>query len=58
MEAENAIEDAKELLRRREQPSPQEARRVDAALRKAGLSDIDPFWVRWGAFVEQLEGRG
>lgn len=58
LEAENAIEQAKELLRRREHPSLKEARRVDSALKKAGMSDIDPFWVRWGAFMEQLEGRG
>ena len=58
LEAEDAIEQAKKLLKRREQPGLDEARRVDAVLRKAKLPDIDPFWVRWGAFMEQLEGRG
>jgi hypothetical protein len=23
------------------------------ALHNAGLPDIDPFWVRWGFFIEQ-----
>jgi hypothetical protein len=58
LEAEDAIEQAKALLRRRDEPVWEDARRVDSALRKAKLSDIDPFWVRWGAFMEQLEGRG
>ena len=26
---------------------------ADQQLREAGLPDIDPFWVRWGYFVEQ-----
>jgi hypothetical protein len=58
LDAEAAIEAAKALLRRPEGPSIREARKVDLALRKAGLSDIDPFWVRWGLFMEKLEGRG
>jgi len=57
IEAEAAIEQAKALLRQQVEPTVEEARRVDRTLRKAGLSDIDPFWVRWGAFVEKLEGR-
>lgn len=58
LDAEAAIEAAKALLRRPQGPNIREARKVDQALRKAGLSDIDPFWVRWGLFMEKLEGRG
>ena len=25
--------------------------------RKAGLPDIDPIWVRWGALIEEIGGR-
>lgn len=34
-------------------PSVKEITEADQRLRKAGLPDIDPFWVRWGFFVEQ-----
>ncbi len=57
LDAEAAIEHAKALLRQSRPPGLGDAKRVDRALRKAGLSDIDPFWVRWGAFMEKLEGR-
>lgn len=56
--AENAIEKARALLRRREAPTLAEAQVVDAELRKARLPDIDPFWVRWGAFMEEIGGAG
>ena len=56
LEAEDAIERAKALLRGSRPPALKDAKAVDTALRKAGLSDIDPFWVRWGAYMEQLEG--
>jgi hypothetical protein len=54
VEAENAIGKARALLRRRKRPTVREAEAVGTELRKAGLPDIDPFWVRWGAFVEEL----
>lgn len=54
-EAEAALERARELLRRPEPPSAGEVAEADEALRQARLSDIDPFWVRWGAFVEEIE---
>jgi len=54
VEAEAAIERARELLRRKRRPTLDAALAVDAALRKAALPDIDPFWVRWGAFMEAL----
>jgi hypothetical protein len=53
-ESEAAIEAARKLLRRPAAPSVEEVLRVDAELRRAGLSDIDPFWVRWGSFVEEI----
>lgn len=53
-ESEVAIEAARELLRRPTRPTLAEVKQVDAALREAALSDIDPFWVRWGSFVEQI----
>lgn len=53
-EAEAALEAARELLRRVDPPTEEEVLRVDAELRRAALSDIDPFWVRWGSFVEEI----
>lgn len=51
VEAENAIERALFLLR--DSGSSRESiKEADAALRAAGLPDIDPFWIRWGKFVE------
>ncbi len=54
VDAERAIEHARTLLRHTEAPTLAQARSVDAELRAAGLPDIDPFWVRWGAFIEEL----
>ncbi|HEX2205717.1 MAG TPA: ATP-binding protein [Longimicrobium sp.] len=53
-EAERALEAARELLRRPTPPSLEEVMRVDAELHRAALSDIDPFWVRWGSYVEGI----
>lgn len=50
-EAEAAIEKARALLRE-QAPQVEQVRAVSEDLRRAGLSDIDPFWVRWGKFVE------
>jgi hypothetical protein len=55
--SEEAIEKARELLRRNHPPTVKEAQAVDKLLREAALPDIDPFWVRWGAFIESL-GQG
>jgi AAA15 family ATPase/GTPase len=55
-EAEDALEEARALLRA-EQPKLAQARAIDEKLRAAGLSGIDPFWVRWSAFVDRLEGK-
>ena len=54
IEGEQAIQRARVLLRRKELPTLKEAQAVDTELRKAGLPDIDPFWVRWGAFIEEI----
>lgn len=56
IKAEQAMEQARALLRKN-RPTLKQARQVDQALREARLPDIDPFWVRWGAFMERLEGR-
>ena len=52
LEAERAIEQALSVLR---EPTP--TRRAideaDRALREARLPDIDPFWVRWGQFMDK-----
>jgi hypothetical protein len=55
IEGERAVQSALAMLRKKEPPTLNQARAVDAALRKAGLPDIDPFWVRWGAFMEEIE---
>jgi hypothetical protein len=34
-------------------PSPKAIEAADQGLRKAGLPDIDPFWVSWGYFKQQ-----
>jgi hypothetical protein len=52
LEAEAAIEKALALLRE-EAPSWQDVKEADQLLREAGLPDIDPFWIRWGRFVEE-----
>lgn len=51
--AEEAIEEARAFLRQSRHPVDR-AKAIDAKLRKAGMPDIDPFWVRWGAFLERL----
>lgn len=53
LEAESALEDARAFLKKPKHTLA-EATTVDASLRAAGLPDIDPFWVRWGAFMEEL----
>jgi len=52
LEGELAIEAAQRVLEA-SAPSAKEITEADQALRKAGLPDIDPFWVRWGYFMEQ-----
>jgi len=55
VEAERAILQARALL---QEPTPQlaEVMKAHAALR-AVLPDVDRFWVRWNAFVEQSGGQ-
>jgi hypothetical protein len=58
LEAEQAIADAEKLLeKRRIGPAPplDEIEAVDESLR-AVLCDVDRFWVRWSAFVDEFKG--
>jgi len=52
LEGERAVVAAQDLMRRKD-VSSDEVKAAHEALRAAGLSDIDRFWVRWGYFVEQ-----
>lgn len=52
IEAETAMRRALALLQAGQEPALAEVEAVDADLRKV-LSDVDRFWVRWSAFVEQ-----
>ncbi len=52
VEGEQAI-DAAEALMRADAPSVEAICAADAALRKAGLPDIDTFWVRWRYFRDR-----
>ncbi len=57
LEAERAIGKAHAILRA-ERPRKDAILAVDRELRAAGLPDIDPFWVRWGHFVESKTSNG
>jgi predicted ATPase len=57
LEAEEAIGEALELLRRSPQPTLAEFETVDQKLRSV-LGDIDPFWIRWSYHLDQLRGAG
>lgn len=52
IEAETAMRRALALLQGGPKPALDEVEAVDADLRKV-LSDVDRFWVRWSAFVEE-----
>lgn len=51
-EAEQAIQKALGILRE-QTPTRKSIDEADKELRAAALPDIDPFWVRWGHFIEQ-----
>jgi hypothetical protein len=55
LEAERAIEKALDLLARQGKPSAEEVREVDGSLRSV-LPELDRFWVRWSAFMEEHAG--
>ena len=57
IEAEEALEEAKELLRRTSKPTLEEFEKVDQKLRRV-LGDVDPFWIRWSYHLDQLRGEG
>ena len=52
LEGEQAIAAAQVMLDAHA-PSAKQISEADTGLRKAGLPDIDPFWVRWGYFMEK-----
>jgi hypothetical protein len=54
LEGERAILAATYILNS-EKPSLTDIKKIDKQLKNAGLPDIDPFWVRWGYFVEQAK---
>jgi hypothetical protein len=56
VEAEKALEEAKELLRRPSKPTLAEFEKVDQKLRGV-LGDIDPFWIRWSYHLDQMRGK-
>lgn len=53
LEGEQAVRAARDVMSAKS-PSIEEVEAADNQLREAGLPDIDPFWVRWGYFVEQV----
>lgn len=57
IEAEEALREAQELLRRTSKPTLKEFEKVDQKLRKV-LGDIDPFWIRWSHNLDQMRGEG
>jgi AAA domain, putative AbiEii toxin, Type IV TA system len=54
-EAEEALVEAREVLRGRPPFDRDRLRKVDRKLRKT-LSEVDRFWVRWSAFYEEATG--
>jgi hypothetical protein len=54
--AEDAIREARAFAKRSRRTLA-EAKAIDAKLRKAGLPDIDPFWVRWSFMMDELKER-
>jgi AAA domain, putative AbiEii toxin, Type IV TA system len=56
LEAETAIEKARKLLREKN-PTLLEAKAIQHEVHAAGVSSLDPFWVRWSAFVDGLENK-
>lgn len=57
LEAGRAIVKARELLLRRKGVTRKEALAIQKELESARLSETDPFWVRWSALLDRLEGR-
>jgi hypothetical protein len=55
LEAEQATGAALAILRRSPSPPLDEIEEVDRALRGV-LGEMDPFWVRWSAYVEKRKG--
>lgn len=47
------IEKAKDLIFKND-PTKEEILKMDSELKKSKIKDIDPFWVKWGFFVEKV----
>jgi hypothetical protein len=54
LEGERAIRTAQDVLSSHS-PSLEQVNAADKQLREAGIPDIDPFWVRWDYFVQQVK---
>ncbi len=57
IDAEEALQEAQELLRRTSKPTLGEFQIVDRKLRTV-LGDTDPFWIRWSYHLDQMRGGG
>jgi hypothetical protein len=55
LEAEEAVTEALGLLRKTPKPTLDEFERVDRNLREV-LADVDPFWIRWSYYLDQMRG--
>jgi hypothetical protein len=53
LEAEQALGEALELLRKTKKPPLEDFEKVDKKLRGV-LGDIDPFWIRWSHHLDQM----
>ncbi len=56
IEAEEALNEAKELLRRSIKTYLDGIQEIDQKLRRV-LSDVDPFWIRWSYHLDQIRGQ-
>ena len=54
LQGEQAIQAATALMNANTPPAPAQLDTAEQQLHAAGLPDIDPFWVRWGYFAEQV----
>jgi predicted ATPase len=57
LEAEEALQEARELLRRTPKPTLGEFEAADRKLRTV-LGDVDPFWIRWSCHLDQMRSGG
>jgi hypothetical protein len=55
LEGERAVRAALDVLHAKN-PTIKDVEAADRQLREAGLPDLDPFWVRWSYFADQIKG--